>query len=463
MEPFTLDDLARMSEEEAVRSRFDAANLKRLRILVTIYAGVAFVQVFPAADAGSLRGLAATGANFLVCLALWAALRRLLGKPSRLRNRLRFADPLAALVGRRPQETVLTFLTLQYLFLGAFYWDSNGLAPFLITLVFATLFFRLTALEALLLHGLYFLLPLLAVLLGVSLGSDGGGSTSLLVAVGVNDACAAGAGLLLSRRRRREILGQWQQARERSREQLRMRQELDAAREIQLSMLPLESPRLDWLDVASLSLPATEVGGDYYDFFELGGGRLAVVAGDVAGHGVASGLMLAGLRSGLTLLAEDMERPVEVMARLDRLVKQTSRRRTLVTLAILLLDGSRDWATLANAGHPPLLRRTAAGEVEEVALESLPLGVALEGGFAGREVPFERGDVLLLYSDGLYELPGGDGEAYGIERLHRSLAGVPADVGAQGIRDALLADLWAFKGEAPQQDDITFVVLKRRG
>jgi sigma-B regulation protein RsbU (phosphoserine phosphatase) len=222
-----------------------------------------------------------------------------------------------------------------------------------------------------------------------------------------------------------------------------------------------------------------EVGGDYYDFFELAPAGLVVVSGDVAGHGVASGIVLAGLRSGLTLLAEELADPLSVMGKLHRMVQRTSRRRMLVTLALLHLDPERSTATVTSAGHPPVLHlRASDGAVEELAASSLPLGTQLPAAFGQRVAAFAPGDVFLLYSDGVYELLGEGGESYGLERLKAVLAAArgtaaapPSGAVAPGsapsscatateIRDTLLEDLWAFKGDAPQADDITFVVLR---
>src|SRR5262249_56635275 len=103
------------------------------------------------------------------------------------------------------------------------------------------------------------------------------------------NALALGVGLLATRRYKQRVLDEWRGLREGAREQLRMREELDFARKVQLSMLPAAGPTLDWLDVAGVSVPATEVGGDYFDYFPLGPDRLAIASADVAGHGLPSG------------------------------------------------------------------------------------------------------------------------------------------------------------------------------
>src|SRR6185295_429311 len=109
---------------------------------------------------------------------------------------------------------------------------------------------------------------------------------------------------------RRRFLEVWRKEHSRHRERLRMREEIEYARKIQLSMLPQRAPELDWIDLAAASLPATEVGGDYYDYFHLADARLVLVLGDVSGHGLASGLLLSGVRSCLYLLEEELGSPI---------------------------------------------------------------------------------------------------------------------------------------------------------
>ena len=119
-----------------------------------------------------------------------------------------------------------------------------------------------------------------------------------------------------------------------------MKQELEHAREVQLSMLPREGPGLAWLDTASVSLPATEVGGDYYDYFAIDENRLAVVVGDVAGHGLTSGLVLSGVRAGLNMLETELTTPGEALRHLNRMLVRTNPRGIIVTLLLAVLDRS---------------------------------------------------------------------------------------------------------------------------
>jgi serine phosphatase RsbU (regulator of sigma subunit) len=485
MAHFSLDELATLSEEQAVRSRFDIHNFRRARWFLLAFAGVALIEVIASLGEGPLRPLVAA-LNFLLAMSLGLAVGRLSAGARPGEGRLAILEPVARLLEGQSRGLATGFLIVQYLLLVLYGLGGGEPAPWLIAFPYLALFFRISPPERLLVHAVLLGAPTFLALAGVPLDAEPGSATPLLIAVAVNGAIPLGIGLLATRRTRRLVVRDWREAHERHKEQLRMRQELDAARDIQLAMLPLDCPALPWLDVCTLSLPAMEVGGDYYDFFELpedgreAAGGLMVVSGDVAGHGVASGIVLAGLRSGLTLLTEELADPLAVMGKLHRMVQKTSRRRMLVTLALLHLDRERSTATVTSAGHPPVLHRRAAdGGVEELAAASLPLGTQLPPAFGQRVESFALGDVFLLYSDGVYELLGREGEAYGVERLQAALAaaaGAPAaapadsagaaargEATATEIRDALLEDLWEFKGEVRQADDITLVVLRVRG
>ncbi len=458
MEPFTLDELTELSGEQAVARRFDASNLSRARWFVVLY-GLTAIGGTIAAATGDPKRLAITAPSVLFALVWFFALRRWRLRRSPTEGADRIVEPARALIARQPRASVVVLLEVALLSTLGATLGLDALIPLTIIVGYLVAPFRLRPVERLLIHGSVVLGLLVAAVFGMPFGGSPDDSTPTFFAVSSNQVFALIVGLAASRRRRREILGLFTAAQTSTREQLRMRQELDYAREIQLAMLPEGCPPQGWLDICSLSCPATEVGGDYYDYFPLEGGKLAIVVGDVAGHGMASGLLLAGVRSCLTLLATELDRPLEVLGKLNAMVQQTARRRKLVTLAIVVLDPTRRTATVANAGHPPILHASRAG-VNEVDLPSLPLGTQLDPRFGTREVTIEEDDLLLLHSDGLYEGEDRHGEPYGLDRLAASLARIPRGVSAETVRDALLADFSEFQAGAPQRDDLTFVVVK---
>lgn len=267
----------------------------------------------------------------------------------------------------------------------------------------------------------------------------------------------------LTRRFRRRFLDTWRREHRRHRESSRMREELDDARKIQLSMLPRKDPRIPWLDVAGISIPASEVGGDYFDYFTPDPSRQAIVVADVAGHGVASALLLSGIRSCLYLLQETPLSPAEMLTKLDRMVRQTTSSRLFVTMLYAVFDYERRELTYSVAGHPPLLLyRAERNQVEEIGHEALPLGTALGNNLTEQSVPFESGDIVLFSTDGIAETLNDKQDLYGNERLRHRLRATAHDRSAREIRDTLLGDVWNFKADGEQTDDITMVVVKVR-
>lgn len=303
------------------------------------------------------------------------------------------------------------------------------------------------------------------VLTRLAAGADSPDRTALGRVAGVVVSVAVLVGLAVARRRRERhrFVERWRREAPRERERRRMRDELADARKIQLSMLPPAAPELPWLDLASASLPATEVGGDYFDYFPLDGAGLAVVVGDVAGHGMGSGLVLAGVKSGLYLLRDRMGSPVEVIDRLNAMVRDSVRWRMFVTLLVAVFDPAAGRLRAVSAGHPPLLHVAAAdGVVSDLGEGAPPLGTRLAHEFREQAVALGPGDVVLFYTDGLTEVRNLAGEPFGDARLRRELAAAAALPTALQMRDALLHGLSRFKGDAPQEDDLTLVVARMR-
>jgi sigma-B regulation protein RsbU (phosphoserine phosphatase) len=284
-----------------------------------------------------------------------------------------------------------------------------------------------------------------------------------VIAISVNAAVWLAVSVGLSQLNRRRFLSVWRREHARNRERLRMREEIEYARKIQLSMLPQGAPDVAWLDLAAASLPATEVGGDYYEYFQLSESRLVLVIGDVAGHGLASGLLLSGVRSCLYLLEEYLAAPVEILERLDHMVRRTTDKRTYMTLLFAVLDRGEDTLTVVSAGHPPVLRYDVrAGSFDEVGRGAPPLGTFLAARYEPEQRPVAAGDLLIFYTDGLVEARNAHDQEYGDERLKRAVARAVNSRTAREIRDAILGDLSNFKGDQEQADDMTLVVMRLR-
>jgi len=243
-------------------------------------------------------------------------------------------------------------------------------------------------------------------------------------------------------------------------ERERQRVELETARRIQSSILPELPDQLNGVQVAHAYLPASEVGGDFYDVMALEDGRLAVAVGDVAGHGVSSGLVMSMAKSALAVQVTFNPDVADVFRTLNRTVYQTARRRLLTTLCYAVLDPRHQRMLYASAGHLFPYRIDCDGKVEALESVSYPLGVREDVAVIPKEARLEAEDTLFLFSDGIVEAcrEGGD-EQFGFDRLEDTLRRV-AHFSVQRIRDEVLAEVDRFSGPAPRQDDQTVLVLR---
>jgi len=241
-------------------------------------------------------------------------------------------------------------------------------------------------------------------------------------------------------------------------DQIRVRDELEVARQLQGDLLPTEAPHLPGWSLSHAYRTANEVGGDYYDFACLPDGRLALMVGDASGHGMAAGLLMAIANASLKLALDLDPRPVEVLTLLNRALCRTGDTRAFMSLFFGLLDPRTGELEYASAGHPfPLLRRSD-GAIVELGEGGLPLGIRTELTVRPLSVSMAEADLLLVFSDGLPEAPGIGDATFGYERIRALLA---AGGSAQEVRDRVLRSLDAHLGGRPLADDFSLVVMRR--
>jgi serine phosphatase RsbU (regulator of sigma subunit) len=237
-------------------------------------------------------------------------------------------------------------------------------------------------------------------------------------------------------------------------------QELRMARDIQQALLPKDSPRLDSWKISHRYLPAREVGGDFYDFLELPGGRLGLVVGDATGHGMPAALVMATARSMLRAVAQASDSPGEVLRRTNDPLVVDIPPNMFVTCFYGILDPSSGRLLYANAGHDPPYLRRGGGDAEELRARGMPLGLMPGMSYEEKEILLEPGNSALLYSDGLVEAHDAGGEMFGFPRL-RALVAEHGDE-EKPLVDSLLEELYSFTEEGwEQEDDITLLMLQR--
>lgn len=451
----TLEQIAQTTEPQMVRERFDQHNLVWAYAVAWLFAISSFALIPYALAKPGMRILhiPAAIADALLTLLLIVTMMQL--RRAR-RGQTQALRPLIAVVGRNLSAWLIALFLTKFAVLELFaVHDRGGWIAWGVMFPTATMSLRLLLPQRIILNGgLLGIVAMVALFAPTRLSL--GETIGLCAGLGLSNAFSFVVGALTSRSLKRTAIEEGSQRRTEAREQLRIRDELRFAREVQISMLPEAPPQLGWADVAGISLPATEVGGDYYDYYIVDG-RLAVICGDVAGHGLASGITLSALRSGFTLLRDELLDPAHVLERLQEVVTQSSRRRMMVTIAVLLLDHEKQLATFASAGHPPLLH-IHDGVASYVEIFSTPLGARLGAKVPQHVLPFAPGDVFVLHSDGIYETVNADGTTYGLERLGRIVA--ECNGSAEEIRDALLRDVETFRGAEAQQDDVTLVVVR---
>ena len=248
-------------------------------------------------------------------------------------------------------------------------------------------------------------------------------------------------------------------------ETIRMKKELDYAREIQLSMLPENNKVIGDLSIAGTSLPANEVGGDYYDYFGISENKTGIFICDVSGHGVASALLLSGLRSCMHLILEDTSNPREVFVKLNKMIRKTQNRKMFVTAVFAVIDTEENSCTLYNAGHlPPYKISAGTDELFKIRRHGITLGAMdiLETNNDNNLVTFDfrKGDKLLLYTDGIIEAMDKNKNEYGFEKLESYLYANAGKVSTE-LLNGLINDVNKFTGSAEQIDDISLLVLSR--
>lgn len=241
-------------------------------------------------------------------------------------------------------------------------------------------------------------------------------------------------------------------------ENARRAKEMEEARGLQLSMLPKTVPQLPNLEIAAYMKPATEVGGDYYDFHVGDDGTLTVAVGDATGHGLKAGTMVTAAKSLFETLAHTPDIP-QIFNQSSRVLKRMNLRSLYMAMMIMKIKDNR--LTVSVAGMPPvLLYRAATGCVEQLALTGMPLGSVKEFPYKQQELPLCVGDTLVLMSDGFPEMFNEAGEMIDYQRAKTLLEEIAQHNSPQEIINHFVraGDEWA--GARPQDDDVTFVVLK---
>jgi serine phosphatase RsbU (regulator of sigma subunit) len=252
-------------------------------------------------------------------------------------------------------------------------------------------------------------------------------------------------------------------------EKKRLEEELRIARDIQMSLLPRGQMVFPGMSLTALCVPAREVGGDYYDFFQLGDDRIGILIADVSGKGTSAALYMAELKGLMLSLSQTCPSPRQLMLTANRIISENLDSRSFITMTYAVVDLAARTMTWARAGHTPLIHRRdgdgAEPQVDILIPDGLVLGLRIDCGelftrlLQEVTLSLSRGDVLVFFTDGISEAMNAESDLFGESRLAalvREHGHLPVDE----LRERLLREIDAFVAGAPQHDDMTMILLK---
>jgi len=248
-------------------------------------------------------------------------------------------------------------------------------------------------------------------------------------------------------------------------EKKRLDHDLEIARDIQRILLPDKAPDISGFEISGLNVPARQVSGDYFDYIKVDDEHLGVAIADVSGKGVPASLIMAICRSVLRSQAAQNPSPADVLRKVNRQLYPDIKQDMFISMAYLVLDHAHASVTLSRAGHDaPLLYKRSTQSVTPLKPPGMVLGIdsgsvfdRITGDF---NVPLERDDCIVLYTDGVNEALDSDGMEFGMDRMIQSVR-ASAVHGASAIVTRVIEDVRNFAGSQPQHDDITLIAIRK--
>jgi sigma-B regulation protein RsbU (phosphoserine phosphatase) len=246
--------------------------------------------------------------------------------------------------------------------------------------------------------------------------------------------------------------------------QERVKRELEIAHQVQSSFLPRQMPKVNGLDIAGMCLPATEVGGDYFDFIKISKDRLAFVVGDVSGKGIQAAFYMTFVKGIIQTLSTAIESPAEVMRRTNRVFGKNAPAGTFISMIYGVVDVSTNTFTFSRAGHnPAILKRLNTVDAEPLQPKGMAIGFPrpdiFDENIEEQSIQLGKGDTLVFYTDGFSEAMNSARELYSDERIVEKVGHVGSKSSGAILR-ALTEDVHHFIEGHGRSDDMTMVVIK---
>jgi len=244
-------------------------------------------------------------------------------------------------------------------------------------------------------------------------------------------------------------------------EKQRMEEELNIARDLQMSMLPSACPQIEGFTIAAISIPAREVGGDFFDFIEIEEGKMGLVVGDVTGKSVSGALVMAASRSVFRMLSEEKFTVGDIMIRANKRIKKDIKSGMFVALLYAVLDGRNQILSFCSAGQTQPIyfsSRTGEARLQDTLGDKFPLGILDEADYQETQVRLEPGDRLVFYTDGIVEAMNANKEIFGFDRLLQVVREARS-MNADSLLKEITNQVNKFCAGAPQSDDLTVIVV----
>ncbi|RMD49858.1 MAG: hypothetical protein D6830_03980, partial [Ignavibacteria bacterium] len=245
-------------------------------------------------------------------------------------------------------------------------------------------------------------------------------------------------------------------------EKERLEKELDVAREIQMKIIPNTTPKLDSLEISAAFVPAFEVGGDYYDFFELEDEKLGFVVADVSGKGISAAFIMAEVKGIFESLAKIVDQPKELLDKANNILINSLSPNEFVTAVYGIVDRKNGKLLFSRAGHPSVII-LREGKVIHLTPKGIGLGISKNGLFAQyleqMEFELKNNDIVCLYTDGITEAQDSHLKNFGLEKFEK-LIQTHADKNLEMLTQSILMEITNYSKEQSQHDDITLVMFR---
>ncbi len=265
-----------------------------------------------------------------------------------------------------------------------------------------------------------------------------------------------------------EITLKFKKAQENVVEQERLQKEMQVAQEIQHALLPRRFPEIEGYDIATIYRAAKDVGGDYFDFVQIDGDTLGIIVADVSGKGVPGSLVMTMIRTALRLESRGNFSPTNILSSVNHFVADDVKKGMFITIFLITLDSQNRTISYASAGHNPMiLYRKDSDACYFLNTRGMPLGISLPEGVTfekslqADKVKLKKDDMLVVYTDGITEAMNKVGAQYGNDRLIEFIK-KNSEVSPEEFTRKLDDDINRFTAGAPQNDDITLVVIKEK-